>query len=90
VKNSPAALFEVGTINRPLPTPQGGWPLRKLKSILEIQILSSLLSLSKTPILVLVLEKDLSSFEHATFKQENLTHSLNDLVLFVTLGDSFP
>jgi hypothetical protein len=47
VKFNPTVLFEVGTINRSLPTPLSYWPLRKSKSFLEIQILSSSSSVSK-------------------------------------------
>jgi hypothetical protein len=36
----------------------------------------------------LFLREDLSSLECATFKQEHLTLSLDDLIAFVTLGDS--
>jgi hypothetical protein len=38
----------------------------------------------------LFLREDLSSLECATFKKEHLTHSLDDLIVFVTLGNSIP
>jgi hypothetical protein len=39
------ALFEVGAINRSPPTPLGCWPLRKMRTLFEIQSLSSFRSL---------------------------------------------
>jgi hypothetical protein len=38
----------------------------------------------------LFLREDLSFIECATFKQEHLILSLDDLIVFVTLGDSIP
>jgi hypothetical protein len=44
VKSSPAALFGVGAINRPPPTPWDVGHSAKAKNSLEINFLSSLLS----------------------------------------------
>jgi hypothetical protein len=90
VGSLPTALFVVRTINRPSPTPLGLLATQKNEKLpWDLKLELSPLSL-KLQSWFLFLREDLSSLECATFKQEHLTLSLDNLIAFVTIGDSIP
>jgi hypothetical protein len=90
VKDSPNGPFEVGAINRPPPSLLGHWPLRKSETPLWDPKLEHLFLSLRLQSWFLFLREDSSSLECVTFKLEHLTLSLDDLIVFVTLGDSIP
>jgi hypothetical protein len=83
MKGSSMAIFEVGGYKYTPTYPLGLLATQKAETPLWDPKF-------ELPPLFLFLREDLSFLECATFKQEHLTLSLDDLIAFVTLGDLIP